>query len=117
MPTHYLVIELAFVLVGLATLWLFQRRALVREIAVRFDGDDGPPNIAVREGETLRLKLFRTIESRCTREIVFPSLNIRRTLPVGAPVTIDLRPRGVGPIEFFCGMKMLRGTIEVRPQI
>lgn len=78
MPSTYLAIELAFVLIGLAAMWLYQRPARVREIAVRVDGDCSPANIRVRQGETVRLELFREIDSRCTREIVFPSLSGRR---------------------------------------
>jgi plastocyanin domain-containing protein len=51
--------------------------------------------------------------SPCTREVVFPSLDIRRELPVNEPVFIDLPALPAGEIEFHCGMNMIRGTIVV----
>lgn len=86
-------------------------------MAIHVDHGYSPETITIRQGESLRLRLIRHIANGCTDEIVFPLLNIRKPRPVGKPVTIDLRPKAPGVIEFFCGMKMLRGTLEVRPQI
>jgi plastocyanin domain-containing protein len=117
MIATYFLIELAAVLAGLAVLWSVHHTSRVREIDIDVDAGYSPNTVVVRRDEALRLRLFRANDRECTREIVFPSLGIRKTLPVGRPVTIDLRPRDAGSIEFFCGMKMLRGALEVRPQI
>jgi plastocyanin domain-containing protein len=44
---------------------------------------------------------------------VFPSLNIRRSLPLNEPVVIEFTPNKSGEIGFVCGMNMLRGTAVV----
>lgn len=50
----------------------------------------------------------------CAREVVFPSLGIRRELPPNRPVVIEL-PATLAPgeYEFKCGMNMIRGTLVV----
>ncbi|WP_437734815.1 cupredoxin domain-containing protein [Sorangium sp. So ce1335] len=88
----------------------------VREIEVVVDGGYKPSRIVVTEGERVRLKLVRRDHSPCTREIVFASLGIRRELPTGVPVVIELPALSRGEIEFTCGMNMLRGAIVVEPR-
>jgi len=55
----------------------------------------------------------RTTDATCAKEVVFPSLNIRRELPLNTPVVIELTPSG-GEIGFVCGMNMFRGTIAAQ---
>ena len=117
MESYMLVFELGFPLVGFALLWGHDRLFHAREILIRVDEAFPPNAITVRQGERLRLRFLRRFDRRCTREIVFPSLKLRRALSVGEPTTVTLRPRTVGVIEFTCGMNLLRGTLEVRPQI
>ncbi|WP_437677537.1 cupredoxin domain-containing protein [Sorangium sp. So ce131] len=88
----------------------------VREIEIIVDGGYKPSRIVVKEGERVRLKVIRRDYSPCAREIVFASLNIRRELPVNAPVIIDLPALSPGEVEFKCGMSMLRGAIVVEPR-
>lgn len=114
--TTFLLLELGFAALAAFALWLGWRLAAARELLIRVDRG-WPPAIRVRQGERVKLQLVREEDRPCTREIVFPSLGIRRTLPVGKPVTVALRPERVGTIEFTCGMNMLRGTLEVRPQL
>jgi plastocyanin domain-containing protein len=115
METTFLLMELGFVTFALAASWVGWRLVGGRELLIRVDRG-WPRAILVRQGERLKLRLVRDSDGPCTREIVFPSLGIRRTLPVGKPVTVALRPEQVGTIEFTCGMNMLRGTLEVRAQ-
>lgn len=88
----------------------------VREIEVVVDGGYKPSRIVVTEGERVRLKLVRKDYSPCAREIVFGSLGIKRELPTGVPVVIELPALSPGEVEFTCGMKMLRGVIVVEPR-
>jgi Cu+-exporting ATPase len=46
--------------------------------------------------------------------VVFPSLNIKRTLPLNEPVVIEFTPAKTGEIAFACGMNMLRGAVVVQ---
>jgi plastocyanin domain-containing protein len=117
MSATYLFIELAFVVAGFVSFLGYQHFASLRKISIRLDAGEAPQTIFVRRGERLRLRLLRATERDCANEVVFPALQIRKALPVGKPVSIDLRPASVGAIDFFCGMNMLRGTLEVRPQL
>lgn len=87
----------------------------VREVEVIVDRGYQPSRITARVGERLRLRFVRRDYSPCSAEVVFASLGLRRTLPVGEAVLIDLPPIPREGIEFRCGMNMLRGVIEVTP--
>jgi plastocyanin domain-containing protein len=52
-------------------------------------------------------------DETCATAVVFPSLKIRRDLPLKQPVAIDFTP-STGEIQFACGMNMFKGTIVVR---
>ena len=91
-------------------------QAKVRTVEIVVDGSYKPDRIEAREGERLRLKFVRKDYSGCTREVVFPTLNIRRELPTNKPVVIELPALAPGEIEFRCGMNMVRGTIVVHPR-
>lgn len=91
-------------------------QAKVRTVEIVVDGSYKPDRIEAHEGERLRLKFVRKDYSGCTREVVFPTLNIRRELPTNKPVVIELPPLVPGEIEFRCGMNMIRGTIVVNPR-
>jgi plastocyanin domain-containing protein len=86
-----------------------------REVEIVVEKGYHPSQITAKAGERLRLKFIRREYNSCTREVVFPSLNIRRELPPNQPVVIDLPPLQAGELVFHCGMKMVRGTIQVEP--
>lgn len=88
----------------------------IREIEIVVDGGYQPNRVTAVEGEKIRLKLLRKDYSPCSREVVFESLGIRRELPTGTPVLIDLPALPAGEIELKCGMNMLRGKIVVEPR-
>src|SRR5262249_9186389 len=72
-----------------------------------------PAKLTLRAGEPARMTFVRTTDKTCGTEVVFPSMNIRRSLPLHEPVVIELTPRTSGEIGFVCGMNMLRGTVVV----
>ena len=73
-----------------------------------------PKAIAVKKGQPVRLAFTRRDEENCGDEVVFPKLDIRRPLPVGETVTVELTPEQTGEIAFTCGMDMMRGKIVVQ---
>lgn len=75
-----------------------------------------PDRIVVKEGQPVRLVFVRKEYSGCTLEVVFPTLNLRRELPPGERVTIDLGTQAAGQIPFHCGMKMIHGVVVVEPK-
>jgi cobalt-zinc-cadmium efflux system membrane fusion protein len=73
-----------------------------------------PARVTLRAGTPARITFVRTTDKTCGTEVVFPSLNIKRALPLNQPVVIELTPAKSGDIEFACGMNMLHGTVVVR---
>ena len=73
-----------------------------------------PPRVALRAGTPARITFVRTTDKTCGTEVVFPSLNIKRTLPLNKPVVIEFTPGKSGDIAFACGMNMLHGTVVVQ---
>jgi plastocyanin len=73
-----------------------------------------PQRVTLRAGVPARVTFTRTSDKTCATEVVFPSLNIRRELPLNEPVTIEFTPDKAGEISFACGMNMLRGTVVVQ---
>lgn len=77
-----------------------------------------PSEVQVRVGERVRLQFVRMTGARCARELIV-SLDgrhqIRRPLSVKVPLELVLELVRAGELGFSCGMRMLGGTIDVRP--
>ena len=57
---------------------------------------------------------MRITDKTCGTEVVFPSLDIERALPLNEAVVIEFTPAKPGDLAFACGMNMLHGTVIVR---
>lgn len=99
-----------------ASAWAQPAVPQAREIEIVVDNRYTPNVIEATEGEVLRLRFVRRDYSPCSREVVFPSFNLRRMLPTNQPVVIELPALTVGEHPFQCWMNMLRGRIVVRPR-
>lgn len=88
--------------------------AEVREIEVLVDGGYQPGRITVTAGERVRLRFIRRDHTPCTREVVFPGLDLRRELPTDLPVVLELPALAAGEYELRCAMNMIRGTLVVQ---
>jgi hypothetical protein len=79
-------------------------------------GEQGyePVTVNLRAGIPARITFVRTTDKTCGTEVVFPSLGIKRALPLNEPVVVEFTPAGAGDLAFACGMNMLRGTVVVR---
>ena len=73
-----------------------------------------PSKVTLRAGAPARITFLRTTDKTCGTEVVIPSLNIKRALPLNEPVVIEFTPATSGDIAFACGMDMLHGTIVVQ---
>jgi len=73
-----------------------------------------PATIQAKAGQPLKLAFYRPDAANCAREVVFPGIGIRKELPVGQTVVVDITPSKTGPLAFECGMKMLKGTLIVK---
>jgi RND family efflux transporter MFP subunit len=73
-----------------------------------------PARVTFRAGTPARITFVRTTDNTCGTEVVFPSLNIKRALPLNEPVAIEFTPAHSGDIAFTCGTNMLHGVIVVQ---
>jgi plastocyanin domain-containing protein len=73
-----------------------------------------PAKVTLRAGTPARLTFVRTTDKTCGTEVVFPSLNVKRALPLNEPVVIEFTPAKSGEVAFACGMNMFRGTVVVQ---
>ena len=73
-----------------------------------------PAKITLRADVPAHLTFLRTTDKTCATEVVFPSLNIKRALPLNELAVIEFTPAKSGDIAFACGMNMLHGTVVVR---
>jgi RND family efflux transporter MFP subunit len=69
-----------------------------------------PAHLTLKSGVPALVTFIRTTDATCAKDVVFPSLNIRRELPLDTPVTIELTPSHAN-LNFVCGMGMFKGTI------
>ena len=86
------------------------------ESSIRKKGSNAiyrPNRITAHAGERIRLRFVRHDYTPCTRDVVFPTLGIRRTLPTDEPVVIELPALEAGEYAFRCGMNMIHGTLVV----
>ncbi len=114
---------------GLVTIawinWYFflARRAGVRaavaaggaqQITISVEGGYEPAVVYARKGLPVRLTFDRRERSVCSEEVVIPEFGIRKFLPAFKQTTIEIVPKNTGPVEFSCGMGMLRGRLIVQ---
>jgi hypothetical protein len=83
------------------------------KIVVSKDGFT-PQEISFQKGQPLKLAFVRTDEENCGNEIVFKDLNIKKKLPVGEVVTVDIPTEKSGEINFTCGMNMMKGKVVIQ---
>jgi membrane fusion protein, heavy metal efflux system len=76
-----------------------------------------PATLTLRGGTPARITFVRTTDKTCGLEIVFPSLKIKRELPLNQPVDIEFTPAKSGEIAFVCGMNMLKGVVILKGEL
>ena len=72
-----------------------------------------PDTVKLRAGIPARITFIRTTDKTCATEVVFPSMSIKRALPLNETVVIEFTPEKTGAIAFVCGMNMLKGAVVV----
>ena len=91
-----------------------QSQPQAREIEITVEnGRYSPARVTLKEGEKVRLKFVRKEHNPCTKEVVFPALNIKRELPTNQPVYVDLPELAARETRFQCGMNMVKGSVLV----
>lgn len=72
-----------------------------------------PEEVTFKKGQPVKLAFFRSDAENCADEIVFKTLNIKRKLPVGEVVIVDIPSEQEKTFTFACGMNMYKGQIVV----
>lgn len=68
----------------------------------------GPP------GSMATVSFLRTTDQTCATEVVFPDLDIKKSLPLNKPVAVDLPGDAARTLTFQCGMGMYKGALLVK---
>lgn len=82
-------------------------------VDIRVKGEYSPSVIRVKKGTPLTLRFYRDETARCTEEVQFAELGIKRSLPAFQTTEVTLTPRHEGTIHFSCGMDMVHGRLIV----
>jgi plastocyanin domain-containing protein len=72
-----------------------------------------PSSVTLKKGEPGKLVFLRTTDETCATEVVFPELDIKKDLPKGQPVTIEIPTDKHQKLTFQCGMGMYKSSILV----
>jgi hypothetical protein len=73
-----------------------------------------PARIDIPADTPLKLAFTRESGPNCGSEVVFPTLGVRKALPLGETVLVELPAQPAAEISFSCGMGMYRGMIVAR---
>jgi plastocyanin domain-containing protein len=84
-------------------------------VAVAVDGEGyHPATIRAAAGRQLTLVFTRTTDESCGQQLVFPTTNVRRDLPLNQPVEVAVTVPASGSLGFTCGMNMYQGAVVVQ---
>lgn len=104
---------IALALLGASTIPAEARSTKMVKIEVTEKGFV-PSAINVKPGTNVTLEVTRKTDNTCSKEILVPSRNITKMLPLNKTVTIALGELKVGEIRFGCAMDLMdSGTIVV----
>lgn len=70
-----------------------------------------PSILKVKAGEPSVLKITRTTNATCAREITIPSEKIKVDLPLNKEVEVKISKLSKGVIKFGCAMDMMIGGV------
>lgn len=73
-----------------------------------------PSEFKVVKGQPAKIAFYRQDANNCASEVVFPKLNVKKSLPAGKTTLVEINPKESGEISFACGMGMFKGKILVQ---
>lgn len=83
------------------------------KIDILVEGGYKPKVIKVKRGERTTLSLLRKDPNPCLEEFILSDFKIKKYLPLGKAVNIEIKPDKAGTFSFHCGMNMFHGKIIV----
>jgi plastocyanin domain-containing protein len=72
-----------------------------------------PSSVSFKKGAPASLVFTRTSDETCATEVVFPELNVKKELPKGKPVTIEIPTDKDQKLTFQCGMGMYKSAVVI----
>ena len=108
-------IMLTFVVLGLGAC---RKDAVPAEPRIRIQVDGlgfHPDEVKAPAGQLVHLTFVRTSDDGCGQQLIVPSLDLHKDLPLDREVALDLAMPATGRLEFTCGMGMLRGAVVAVP--
>ncbi|MCW5830822.1 MAG: cupredoxin domain-containing protein [Labilithrix sp.] len=84
--------------------------------AVKVTADENgfkPSSVSFKKGEAASLVFTRTTDETCATEVVFPELDVKKDLPKGIAVTIDVPTDKERKLTFQCGMGMYKSSVVI----
>lgn len=85
------------------------------EIKINVSGEGFTPSVVeVKQDQPVKLIFYRADANNCGSEVIFSKLDLKKELPVGQEVAIEINPKETGEIAFNCGMNMMKGKIIVQ---
>ena len=85
-----------------------------QEITIRITSSKYSPNVILAKKKMpMTITLVADENAGCTREVVFPELNIRKIVAAGGSDTFTIPSLEPGTYNFRCSMDMARGKIVV----
>jgi plastocyanin domain-containing protein len=76
-----------------------------------------PSSLAIPKGSPGALttvSFVRTTDQTCATEVVFPELDIKKTLPLNVLVAVNVPSDAARTLTFQCGMGMYKGALLVK---
>lgn len=73
-----------------------------------------PAEIHAPPNATITLAFKRVSEQGCGEELMIKGTEIKKQLPVGEVVEIEIQTPDTGEVGFACGMDMYRGKVVVK---
>jgi plastocyanin domain-containing protein len=76
-----------------------------------------PPSLTLPKGgagSLATVTFVRTTDQTCATEVVFPDLDLKKSLPLNQPVPVQVPNDASRTLSFQCGMGMYKGALVVR---
>jgi hypothetical protein len=73
-----------------------------------------PARLELPAGRATQVSFIRTDAQNCANELVIPALGIRRALPVGQTVLIEIPAQQSGELRYACGMGMHKAVLLLK---
>jgi Cupredoxin-like domain len=70
-----------------------------------------PSEVKINPKQFTKIAFLRIDNENCASEVVFPTLNIKKKLPLNELVLVDLPKDFQGELGFACGMDMFKGKV------